>query len=184
MHKKNKSTTKKNISGFTTIEFIVTLVILVLMLYPVYGFLQQAGLSWQFGENKTEVVQNARIALDKMSDEIKHAHQFFSVSSTQLRFWWKDLNKNAIADPDEILMYVWSGISGDDLTRKLDSEAQTTALANYVDRFELKYYDKIGQETLVTKEVYFITATITIKKTERGNSYTSVMRKAIHPRNI
>lgn len=174
----------KKQSGFTLLEALITIAILALVLYPIYEFLRQGSLLWQTGENKTEVVQNARIGLDKMCDEIKHASEFYLIEPSQVRFWWKDLNDDNVADGNEILTYYWSGTSGDDLNRKLDSETSFIPLANYVDNLELTYFDQSGSQTTDVAEVYFITATIRTKKTAQGHDYISVMRKSIHPRNI
>jgi len=171
-------------SGMSLVELISTLAILGLILYPIYEFLRQGALSWETGENKTEVIQNARIGLDKMCDEIKHAREFYTITSDQISFWYADTNDNKIADNDEILTFSWSGTSGDDLLRRFSSEAVGSPLANYVDLLEFKYYDKNSYPTISTGSVHFITANIKIKKTSKLTEYTSTMRKAIHPRNI
>jgi len=174
----------KSLTGLTLIEVLITIAILGFVLFPIYEFLRQGATSWQLGENKTEVVQNARIGLDKMCDEVKHAREFYTINPAQIRFWWKDINDDDIADPDEILTYSFSGASGDDLTRQFDSEAQPTALANYVDNFEFKYYNVAGAETVNLDAVNFITATLRIKKTAQNHDYISIMRKSIRPRNM
>jgi prepilin-type N-terminal cleavage/methylation domain-containing protein len=175
---------KLNKSGMTIIELICTIAILALCLYPIYEFLRQGALSWEIGENKTEVVQNARIGLDKMCDEIKHAREFYTINSNQVRFWHRDEDDDKEADPDEILTYSWSGTPGDDLTRQFDSETSSNPLANYVDFFELKFYDSNSVETLSPANVYFVTATLRIKKTGKDTDYQTTMRKSLHPRNI
>ncbi|MBI4845767.1 MAG: prepilin-type N-terminal cleavage/methylation domain-containing protein [Candidatus Omnitrophica bacterium] len=177
---------KKNnaVRGFSLIEMLLTIAILSLIIYPIYEFLNQGTLAWELGENKTETVQNNRIGLDKLCDEIKHARQFYTINSTQIRFWWRDLNEDEIADADEILTYRWSGASGDDLTRKFDSQASATPLANYVNAFELMYFNATGVQTADLAAVRFITAKLTIKKTGKNNDYFSTMRKGIHLRNM
>lgn len=177
-----KATSEKK--GFSLVELLIVLAILGLVLFPIYEFLRQGALSWQFGENKTEVVQNARIGLDKMCDEIKHAREIYSFSPTLIRFWWKDLNEDEAADSNEILTYSWSGNSNDNLMRKLDSETQHTPLANYVDDFQLVYFNASGVQTLVAEDIQFITADLKIKKTTQGHDYTAQMRKSILPRNL
>ncbi|MBU2063967.1 MAG: prepilin-type N-terminal cleavage/methylation domain-containing protein [Candidatus Omnitrophica bacterium] len=171
-------------SGLSLVEVLITIAILAVVLFPIYEFLRQGALSWQIGENKTEVTQNARIGLDKMCNEIKHARAFYMLGSSQVRFWWKDLNDDELADANEIITYNWSGASGDDLTRKFDVEAEATPLANYVDSFEFKYYDILSAETAALDAVHFITATLRIKKTAQGFDYTAIMRKAVYPRNM
>ncbi len=178
----NKISSGEN--GFTLIELLIVLAILALVLFPIYEFLRQGALSWELAENKTEVVQNARIGLDKMCDEIKHARQIYSMAPSEIRFWWKDLNDDDVADSNEIITFSWSGTSNDDLTRKLDSEPQSTPIANYVDDFQLKYFDDAGVETSALDNVHFITANLRIKKTARGDDYICQMRKSIFPRNL
>jgi hypothetical protein len=173
-----------NKSAMSLVELLCTVAILALVLYPIYEFLRQGALSWETGENKTEVIQNARIGLDKMCDEIKNAKQLYTISSNQIRFWYQDTNSNKTADRSEIITYSWSGISGADLLRKLDSESAASPLANYVDLFELKYFDKHSGLTTSPDYVYFITATLRIKKHGKAADYTSTMRKALHLRNL
>jgi hypothetical protein len=173
-----------NQDALSLIEVLITISILALVLYPLYEFLRQGALSWETGENKTEVVQNARIGLDRMCDEIKHAHKLYSIAPATIRFWWKDVNDNDIADANEILTFFWSGTSGNDLTRKFDAETAATPLANYVDDFSLRFYDKNGIQTSVPADVHFLTASLKIKKSGKNDAYTSIMRKSVYPRNL
>lgn len=170
--------------GFSLVELLVVLAILGLVLFPIYEFLRQGALSWQLGENKTEVVQNARIGLDKMCDEIKHAREIYSASPSLIRFWWKDLNEDEAADSNEILTYSWNGNSNADLLRKFDSEWPATPIANYVDDFQLVYFNADGAQTAVLEDITFITADLVIKKATRDHDYTAHMRKSITPRNL
>lgn len=170
--------------GLTLIEFLVALAILALVLFPIYEFLRQGALSWQIGENKTEVVQNARIGLDKMCDEIKHAKEFYSINLREVRFWWKDLNDDDIADANEIITFKWNAAPGDDLTRQFDSEPSPTPLANYLNDFQLNFFDISGAQTTDPNAVYFLTATLQIKKTVQGDDFICTMRKGVYPRNI
>ncbi|MFH1063200.1 MAG: prepilin-type N-terminal cleavage/methylation domain-containing protein [Candidatus Omnitrophota bacterium] len=182
--KLNTAKLNLNKSGMSLVELICTVAILALVLYPIYEFLRQGALSWETGENKTEVIQNARIGLDKMCDEIKHGREFYTITANQIRFWYQDTNENKIADSNEILSYTWSGIFGADLLRKFDSESAGMPLANYVDLLDLKYYDKHSGETTSPGNVFFITATLRIKKIGKASDYTSTMRKAVHLRNM
>lgn len=180
---KSKQNILKN-KAFSLIELLIVIAILAIVLFPIYEFLRQGSEAWQLGENKTEVVQNARIGLDKMCDEIRHAREIYSISSSQIRFWWKDINDDELADGNEIITYGWSGTSNDDLTRQLDSESDATALANYVDDFQFKFFNAAGTETSNLDEIEFITANLRIKKNVQSDEYVCEMRKAVHPRNL
>jgi len=170
--------------GMTLIEVLITMVVLAMVLYPIYEFLRQGALAWEVGENRTEVVQNARIGLDKMCDEIKSAYRLYSIAPETIRFWWQDSNGNELADSNEIITFSWSAVPGTDLTRKRDDEVSPAPIANYVDRFELRYYNAAGAETANSAEVTLISATLLIKKTRGDVQYRSIMRKSVHLRNL
>ncbi len=171
-------------AGMSLIEVLVTMVVLAMVLSPIYEFLRQGALSWEVGENRTEVVQNARIGLDKMCDEIRNARQLYSITSRDIRFWWQDVDADNQADSNEIITYSWSGIAGGDLTRKRDDEASASPIANYVEQFELRYYNETGAETATLADVRLISATLKITKTRRGSDYSSAMRKSVYLRNL
>ena len=173
-----------NNRGLTLIEILISIAILFMALFPIYEFLRQGAISWNVGENKTEVVQNARISLDKLCDEIRHARELYTINSNEIRFWWKDLNENDTADSNEIITYYWSGTQGDDLQRKLDSETGYSPLANYIESFTLVYYDEFGNVTSQPDLVQLISADISIKKISNNQDYISHMRKSVHPRNM
>jgi len=173
-----------NQKGMSLIEVLIALFVLALVLYPTYEFLRLGAQAWKTGENKTEVVQNARIGLDKMCAEMKHAREFYSLGRSSVRFWWRDADSDETADSNEILTFSWAGVSGGDLTRKFDSEAASSPISNYVDDFELRYYNALGGETTVLADVNFITATLKIKKTNTDSSALTIMRKSVYPRNL
>jgi type II secretion system protein J len=63
----------KNERGVTLLELMVALVITALLGLAIYNVCKMAMDAWQKGESRTQVYQNARIALDRMSDEIRSA---------------------------------------------------------------------------------------------------------------
>lgn len=63
----------KNEKGITLLELMVALVITALLGMAIYNVCKMAMDAWQKGEARTQVYQNARIALDRMSDEIRSA---------------------------------------------------------------------------------------------------------------
>lgn len=69
----------KNERGITLLELLVALVITALLGMAIYNVCKLAMDAWQKGEARTQVYQNARIALDRMSDEIRSA---ITLSST------------------------------------------------------------------------------------------------------
>lgn len=69
----------RNEKGITLLELMVALVITALLGLAIYNVSKMAMDAWQKGEARTQVYQNLRIALDRMSDEIRSA---ITLSST------------------------------------------------------------------------------------------------------
>ncbi len=63
----------KNEKGLTLLELMVALVITALLGMAIYNVCKMAMDAWQKGEARTQVYQNMRIALDRMSEEIRSA---------------------------------------------------------------------------------------------------------------
>jgi len=59
--------------GITLLELMVAMVITAIMGLAIYNVCKMAMDAWQKGEARTQVYQNARIALDRMSEEIRSA---------------------------------------------------------------------------------------------------------------
>lgn len=69
----------KNERGITLLELMVALVITALLGMAIYNVCKMAMDAWQKGEARTQVYQNARIAINRMSDEIRSATTPYSV---------------------------------------------------------------------------------------------------------
>lgn len=83
--------------GVTLLELMVALVITALLGLAIYNVCKMAMDAWQKGEARTQVYQNARIALNRMSEEIRSAITlnstynpgkkiYFNGTATQLDF--------------------------------------------------------------------------------------------------
>lgn len=73
-------------AGFTLVELVVAMGILVLLLAGVYGLLQISLTSWLQGSSKTEVQQVARQAMDSMAREIQFASSITLNSASSITF--------------------------------------------------------------------------------------------------
>lgn len=63
----------QNQSGFSLVELLVAMGLLVILLAGVFGILSVSVSSWMQGSSKTEVQQVARQAMDAMVREIQYA---------------------------------------------------------------------------------------------------------------
>ncbi|MCK5654771.1 MAG: prepilin-type N-terminal cleavage/methylation domain-containing protein [Candidatus Aureabacteria bacterium] len=152
--------------GFTLIELIIAVLIAALVVSAVYGSFQAGLNSWKNAQFKIELYQNARVALEQMSKEIRGG--FISDKNSYYKFIGKDA---AYRDRDaDVLDFIStsSGLDGlceigyfinDDLDsdvsnleRRCDStpddeflEGGTTdLLAMFVVGLNFKYFD--GEE--------------------------------------
>ena len=71
-------------SGFSLIELLVGMSLLVLLMAGVFGILSVSTTSWLQGRSKTEVQQVARQATDTMVREIQYASSITRNSATSL----------------------------------------------------------------------------------------------------
>jgi prepilin-type N-terminal cleavage/methylation domain-containing protein len=73
-------------AGFTLVELVVAMGLLVLLMAGVFGLLQISLTSWLQGSSKTEVQQVARQALDSMAREIQYASSITRNSASSITF--------------------------------------------------------------------------------------------------
>jgi len=63
-------------SGFTLLELIISVTILVLFLGVIFGTIRLASRSWEAGEKRVERIQRARVSYDLISEDIKSIFPF------------------------------------------------------------------------------------------------------------
>lgn len=81
--------------GFTLVEVLITLVIVIIVVAILAPFFRTSFIAWQFSDRRTEVLQNGRIGLDRITQEIERAARFIDVSdSTTTTGFITILNKN------------------------------------------------------------------------------------------
>ena len=62
--------------GFTLPEVLVTTIIMVVVLFALYGIFDMSLRSFAVGNDKVEALENARIGLEKMEREIRGAYPY------------------------------------------------------------------------------------------------------------
>ncbi len=60
--------------GFTLAEMMVTITIMITVLFALYGIFDMSIRVFEFGNDKVEAVQNARLGMEKMAREIRAAY--------------------------------------------------------------------------------------------------------------
>ena len=86
MRKQEAMVKKQSQQGFSLIELLVAMGLMVLLLAAISGVLSVSVNSWLQGSSKTEVQQVARQALDTMAREIQFASSITRNSETSITF--------------------------------------------------------------------------------------------------
>lgn len=86
MTKQGAKVKKQSQQGFSLIELLVAMGLMVLLLAAISGVLSVSVNSWLQGSSKTEVQQVARQALDTMAREIQFASSITRHSETSITF--------------------------------------------------------------------------------------------------
>jgi|GEM_PF-4035054 len=71
----------KQEQGFTTIELLISLAILLLIVEAVGVFLWASQRDWEVADRQVEVLQNARIALDSVVRDVRSAQWFEAIDT-------------------------------------------------------------------------------------------------------
>lgn len=134
--------------GFTVIEVLFVVALVAMLLAAVSPYLRAFHTSWQSVDRRSEVIQNARVGMDKIIRELRQAGSFVSVNKWSVTF--EDVDENTIT----------YGLTGSDLTRNGE------ALAGYVDSLSFTYRDEEGKNTLVEENVRSVEISMTVSDLE------------------
>ncbi len=71
-----KERLQKEEEGFTLVEVMVTMAIMIMVLFALYSIFDMGMRVFSFGNDKVEAVENARLGLEKMEREIRAAYPY------------------------------------------------------------------------------------------------------------
>jgi len=87
-------------SGFTLVEMLVTITIMIVVLFALYGIFDMSIRVFTFGNDKVEATENARLGLEKMEREIRGAFPVDTSDSTmRYLFFSADGSTGPPSDP-------------------------------------------------------------------------------------
>jgi len=72
----------KNQRGFTLVELMLSILLLSILFLAVWGLFGQSFIFWKQGENKVDMYDSLRIALDRMGRELRYTQGITSSSSS------------------------------------------------------------------------------------------------------
>ncbi|WP_273887414.1 PulJ/GspJ family protein [Rubrobacter naiadicus] len=144
----------KDERGFTLVEMLVTIVMMLVVMSALYGLFDMGMRVYTLGNDKVNAVENARIALDKMSREIRAAYPadkasgddslLLSAGQDHITFG-NDINGDrrlTCSDPGEYITY---RLSGTTLLRSTNCDGSGAhAVAEHIKTLAFHYYAADG----------------------------------------
>ena len=194
---------KEKDSGFTLIELLIAMALALLVIGSLSSAIISQFKTFDAQEQVTEMIQDARAAMDMISREVKMAGYDptgegivgVPYSSTQLQILM-DINDDAgtgvgdgdTNDSNENIIYTY-----DSTNKRIDRNTggSTQPLAENIQSFTFQYYDTDGNTTMTAADIRQIEITITVRTSEPDPDYgpnsgyrTYTLISYITPRNL
>ncbi|ADL08653.1 prepilin-type N-terminal cleavage/methylation domain-containing protein [Thermosediminibacter oceani] len=130
--------------GFTLVEAVVAVSIFSLVVGAALALYQQAVLSWHKDEARVDVQENLRIALERMSGEIRSARGLVEAGESWIRLAVMEPGGDSDNSTKNVSYYLDSREKR--LIREIDGKKEP--VAEYVTDFQLAYYDEKDEDEL------------------------------------
>jgi type IV pilus assembly protein PilW len=185
-----------NEQGFTVIELLIAMAISGVIVTAIFSFLIVQRKYFNVQEQITDMIQNARAAMDMITREVTMAGYnpagaaFVGIpyNSSQLLIN-ADLNGNGvITDPNEKITYAYDA-SKRRIVRNTGGGNQP--FAENVQAFNFQYLDANGTPTAVTANIRQVRITLTVRTSKPDPQYsanggyrTYTLTSLVTPRNL
>lgn len=136
--------------AFTVIEVIFVVALVAILLAAISPYLRAFHRSWQSADRRSEVIQNARVGMDKMISELRQAESFTSAGNWSVTF--EDVDENTIT----------YSLAENNLERN------GVTLASSVDSLRFDYYDQEGKSTHQEENVKSVEISMTVSDSENA----------------
>lgn len=151
---------KRFTKGFTVIEVLFVTALMAVLLAATYPYLRAFHTSWRSADKRAELIQNARIGMDKMVKELRRAGNFVFIQPNVLTFI--DVDNNVITYQ----------LNGGNLERNC---VDLAVLAESVGALAFTYYDAAGIETATAGNVKSVKIAMTVSDPEGIVSSLSIL---------
>ncbi len=168
--------------GFTLIELLVVLSIMGFIATALYYVLNAGIEGWRAGKERTDIIAQARVAMDRLTREVREATWMASADTTSINF----SAYVGETSPKDISYYYDS--SEDILYRNnITDETGTQMMAKYMDSFILTYYSKnmteLSSPVDTPADIWMITIDAQITRGPTGEQNVVNLRSTVQPRN-
>ncbi len=174
----------KSGAGLTLIEILVVLFVMGFIAIALYQVLSAGMKSWQTGKERTDIIAQARVAMDRLTREAREATYMAEADTTSINFSAElgtGSNKN--------IVYSYYGST---LYRKEQSGGEKE-MAKYMDSFSLYYYSKDADgvykfssppsDQTARNSIWMIEIETKVKRGATGEENIVHLRSTVQPRN-
>lgn len=168
--------------GITLIEILVVLFIMGLIAIALYNVLSTGMKGWRVGKERTDIIAQARVAMDRLTRELRATGGIEAAEYTYIYF---STDLDADGSENEI-SYSWP--SGTELFRGLGASPDYKVIARSIDNFSLYYYSKDGTQITPptgtnTQEKRNMIWMVEIEARVKEDDNTVNLRSTVQPRN-
>ena len=183
--------------GFTVVELLIALTIGLIVLAALVSVFIQQRKTYDVQEQITEMIQNARAAMDMMSREIRMAaydptdagFNGIAYDATQMQVQ-ADLNGdgNTSSGANEMITYSYDGANFK-IDRTLGAAGTPVTFAENIQSFTFDYLDSTGASTTTAADIRQIRITIVARTAKSDLDYpggyrTYTLTSLITPKNL
>lgn len=171
---------KKNQKGVTIIELIMAIVIVGALVGGSAMYIKEIIGLWRFLSFRSEAVSQARIALVRISREIRQANSINTAQSSRINFGAADLGEDDVDLLDDTVEFYLN--NSNELRRVFNSDnsGQGYVLASGVSGPIFVYYDADKAVTAQIDRIKMISITLTVTAATQSKT----LRTLVYPRNL
>ena len=73
----------RNQKAFTLLEIILVVALIGMVLFAIYPYIKSINQAWEYGDRKTEMLQHARVSMDKMIKTLRGAKRITQIDAAE-----------------------------------------------------------------------------------------------------
>jgi prepilin-type N-terminal cleavage/methylation domain-containing protein len=172
--------------GFTLIEVLIALGILGIIILGMYGILKGGMDIWRGGKEKTDVIAQARLAMDRLTRELRATDEILGCTAGEITFS-TELTGDAT---DERIRYYSAETY---LYRSVGVAGADNEIARNIDTFTLTYYSQDGDGVYLfssppstataRNSIWMVEIETKVQTGLSGEEAEVNLRSSVHPRN-
>lgn len=169
-----KKITEIRQKGITLIEVSLALALIAAILVSLTNVLNVSLKNWEFSGRRNELIQNARVAMDRIISDLRYAVSISDFNGGVLQFDTRYLENED--DSVEVVRYYKSDSN---LYRSVDDQPDPPVIADWVDSFDITLRDANGQSVASAAQAAFAEISLILVN---GND-TFTLTSCAHMRN-